>query len=222
MRVANASVVFVAALLLSACVHNLNEQISTPASLFGDEWLVEDIAGRGVIDYARTTMTFGTDGQVSGETSCNRYFAGFKVKGTQLQIGEVGVTKRACVPAVMDQEMRFLNAINAVSSYHIDSAGMLVLSTGSGVSIKASRTMGTKFNCTDGSVVEAWYPTPKTARIRLHGEIISMNSVVSASGTRYVGGGWQWWTKGMLQGWLARLGESENIASAGGLACTAP
>ena len=95
------------------------------ADLMGGEWLVEDIAGRGVIDDARTTVSFSSDGRLSGDTACNRYFADYEVSGSSLQIGNAGTTRRACAPAVMDQEQRFLELFNEVDTYRIDSTGAL-------------------------------------------------------------------------------------------------
>lgn len=79
----------------------------------------------------------------------------------------------------------------------------------------------TSYQCDDGSVVEASYPTTDTAEVVIEGKSIEMTSAVSASGARYVGGGWEWWTKGMTEGMLSPLAEGETTASAPGVNCTA-
>lgn len=127
-------------LMTSACMTTASDRPGSATALVGQEWIVEDIAGRGVVDDARATLLFGGDGRLSGDTSCNRYFADYKVDGTKLRIDNAGVTKRACAPAVMDQEQRFLNVFNAVSSYRIDGTGALVLSTPAGVAMTARRS----------------------------------------------------------------------------------
>lgn len=226
MRVSNSAVALFAGLALTACETNGDDQSGSTSTLMGEEWVVEDIASRGVIDYARATILFGQDGRLSGDTSCNRYFADYQADRAKLKIGNAGATKRACAPAVMDQESRFLNVFNAVNSYHIDDTGALVLSTPMGTTITARRASGatakTTYQCPDGSLIEAWYPTTDTARIVYQGRSIEMASAVSASGARYIGGGWQWWTKGMTEGMLSPLAEDESIASAKGMTCTAP
>lgn len=78
-----------------------------------------------------------------------------------------------------------------------------------------------RYSCADGSTVEARYPTPETAQIVTAGKTVDMTIAQSASGARYVGGGWQWWTKGMTDGMLAPLKPGEDIASAEGTSCTA-
>ena len=226
MRVSNSAVTLFAGWAVAACVTNGDDQSGSTTALLGEEWVVEDIGARGVIDYARATMLFGQDGRLSGNTSCNSYFADYKVDGAMLQIENAGVTKRACAPAVMDQESRFLNLFNAVNSYHIDGTGALLLSTSVGATITARRVSGnmrkTTYHCPDGSFIEAWYPTTDTARIVYQGRSIEMTSAVSASGARYVGAGWEWWTKGMTEGTLSPLAEGESIATASGMTCTAP
>jgi len=116
--------------------------IASNASLVGVEWIVEDINGRRVIDNARATLMFGADGRLSGDTSCNRYFADYQVNGASLEFGHPGATKRACVPAVMDQEQRFLEVLNAVDRYDIDDTNALVLYTPVGDKITARRLTG--------------------------------------------------------------------------------
>ena len=123
----------VATLLLSGCVTTPGKD----AALVGKTWTVEDISGRGVIDDARATLEFGTDGRLAGDTSCNRYFAEYTVDGAKLSIGQAGVTRRACVPAVMDQKRRFLDVLNAVDSFAIDASGALVLHTPAGATLTA-------------------------------------------------------------------------------------
>ncbi len=70
----------------------------------------------------------------------------------------------------------------------------------------------TNCHCPSNLLIEAWYPTTNTARIIYQGKSIEMTSAVSASGVRCVGGGWQWWTKGMSDGMLSPLAVDESIA----------
>lgn len=79
-----------------------------------------------------------------------------------------------------------------------------------------------RYSCADGTTVEARYPTTDTAQIVTAGKTVDMKIAMSASGARYVGGGWQWWTKGMTDGMLAPLKPGEETASAAGTSCTAP
>lgn len=79
----------------------------------------------------------------------------------------------------------------------------------------------TRYACPDGSFVEARYPTTDSAEVTFGGQTIDMRIAISASGARYVGGGWQWWTKGMSEGALSPLKPGEDTASAAGMICAA-
>lgn len=99
-----------------------------PASLLvGDEWVVEDIGGAGVIDMARTSILFDEGGKVSGGGACNRFGGTYQLTGEGLSFGPIAATKRACPPAVMDQEDRFFDALASVDRFAIDETGALIL-----------------------------------------------------------------------------------------------
>ena len=74
-------------------------------------WLVEDIGGAGVIDNAQTTIGFEANGAVLGSGGCNRYRTRAKIGKARLTFSPAASTKKACVPALMDQETRFFAAL---------------------------------------------------------------------------------------------------------------
>ena len=90
--------------------------------LTGSEWLAEDIRGGGVIDNARSTIAIAADGAVSGSGGCNRMTGRAKIDGQAIGIGPLATTRKACVPALMDQERKFLAALEATRAYRFDGA----------------------------------------------------------------------------------------------------
>ena len=86
------------------------------------EWVVEDINAGGVIDNSRATLTFSEDGKLSGDTSCNRYFGEYQLRGDRLSFIPLGTTLRLCPEALMNQEQRFLNALQAAQQLKIGRA----------------------------------------------------------------------------------------------------
>lgn len=78
------------------------------------------------------------------------------------------------------------------------------------------------YTCDDGRTVQAVYPDTNSAVLTLDGQPHHLKTAVSASGARYVGDQWQWWTKGMHDAQLAPLKPTETIASASGVSCHAP
>ena len=95
--------------------------------LVGRTWVVEDIAGGGVIDNARATMGFDGAGRVYGSGSCNRYNGPATLTGETLSFGAMASTSMACPEALMTQERRFFEALAEVSGFDIDETGALIL-----------------------------------------------------------------------------------------------
>lgn len=107
--------------------------------LVGPEWVVEDIADRGVIDNSHASLQFMPDGRVVGSGSCNRLMGSYTRNKSALSLKPVGTTRMACPPALMDQEQRLLALLPQVVSYTIDGSGALLLKSRDGTSITARR-----------------------------------------------------------------------------------
>ncbi len=87
----------------------------------------------------------------------------------------------------------------------------------------APAAAATTLTYTCGSrIVQASYPDTDTAVLVFDQQTHRLHVAISASGARYVGDGWQWWTKGMQQAFLAPLASGETYASAPGVECRAP
>lgn len=110
-----------------------------PLRLFrGAEWVVDDLAGRGIIDRSRMTIRFLKDNRVSGRASCNRFTGRYEFTGEGgLGFSQLATTRMACAPALMQQEDRFLDVMDRVSRARIGQHGELLLSTPEGETIKA-------------------------------------------------------------------------------------
>lgn len=91
-------------------------------------WLAEDIGGGGVIDRLQSVLEIAADGRISGTGGCNRIAGKARVEGIRISFGPIVSTRMACSPAVMDQERKFLAALEKVRRWHVDPArGKLAL-----------------------------------------------------------------------------------------------
>ena len=99
------------------------ELAAMQSPLIETSWLAKDIGSRGVIDDAQTTITFDAEGRVAGSGGCNRYFGPVTIGGSAIRFGDIGATRMACVPALMDQEQKFFDALAATRSYRFDDPG---------------------------------------------------------------------------------------------------
>ncbi len=107
--------------------------------LRGGEWKVEDIGGRGIIDFSHVSLTFGHDGRITGDTGCNSYSVPYEVSGDRLSIGQGISTQRACLPALGNQERNFLQILSKVTRFEFSETGALILSTAAGDTVTARR-----------------------------------------------------------------------------------
>jgi len=84
-----------------------------------------------VLDRAPSTIVFDAGLKIAGRAGCNRYFGTFKQSGEQsgdaVAIKPAGSTRMACPPDVMDQEGRFLSALEAVKTARREGDRLLLL-----------------------------------------------------------------------------------------------
>lgn len=122
-----------AGVVMSACV-----TASPPPSsgggdaLVGPEWRLEDLLGGGIIDRSHVTLTLAKDGSAAGAGGCNRYFGTWTRKGDALSFGKMGSTMMACAPSLMEQEGKYLKALETASGYSFTADGALVIATAQG------------------------------------------------------------------------------------------
>ncbi|WP_347342243.1 META domain-containing protein [Lujinxingia litoralis] len=107
--------------------------------LLGEEWIVEDIAGEGVIDNSRATLHFLPEGRLAGRATCNRMMGTYQSEESQLTLSPAGTTMMACPEALMNQERKLMALLPKVESYRIDETGALILMTADGTTIVARR-----------------------------------------------------------------------------------
>lgn len=109
------------------------------ARLLGQEWVIEDIAGNGVIDNSLATLQFFPDGRLAGSATCNRIIGSYEANRGRLSVVPAGTTMMACPTALMNQERKLLDFLPTVRSYHFDTTGALILLSADGTTIAARR-----------------------------------------------------------------------------------
>jgi heat shock protein HslJ len=93
------------------------DRVAGAISLPGSEWLLEDLAGGGVLDQVQATLTFLEAGKVGGNGSCNRFFGTAEIHGENLKFGPLGATRMACAEPVMNQETKYLRALQGAERF---------------------------------------------------------------------------------------------------------
>ncbi|HLQ86081.1 MAG TPA: META domain-containing protein [Salinisphaeraceae bacterium] len=111
--------------------------VSKQSLLIDREWVVEDIAERGIIDASHMTLNFDANGRLSGYAGCNNYHAQYELAGESLRVDTMAVTMKACAPALNNQERRFLQVLRDTHSFDIDATGKLILHSANGDTLAA-------------------------------------------------------------------------------------
>lgn len=66
------------------------------------------------------------NGRVTGSGGCNRYNGSYTTTGNQLKIGPLASTFKACEPQIMEQESRYLKALQQAVRYEVSQEGLQV------------------------------------------------------------------------------------------------
>src|SRR5690349_16376422 len=82
-------------------------------------YILEWIGERPLMDYSHLTITLGEDGRAYGNGGCNHWFAPYTLEGDKLTFGKIGSTRKLCAPALMEQEKRFLQALENVQRWDV-------------------------------------------------------------------------------------------------------
>jgi heat shock protein HslJ len=98
---------------------------AAPAAITGHTWHLRAYnngkdAVVGIIDGTDPTAVFGSDGQVTGNATCNNYFGPYTITGAALKIGPLGSTLMACPTVAQgEQETQFLTAMQGATTFNV-------------------------------------------------------------------------------------------------------
>ena len=193
-------------LLSGSCsTSTLPESSAVNQLIQGETWQVEDVERRGIVDSSMITIKFDEEiGQVNGTSGCNRYFGSYERKGKRFSFGPLAGSRRACVPALMNQEQRFLAALQSVTQARWLDRTRIELQNEEAEStltlIKLDRQVQRKtsvnYLCEDESTLTARFAGMERLIIETGNQSLSLQRQESASGARYVGRDVEFWTKG--------------------------
>ncbi len=102
-------------------------------------WRVTSIGGMPVVDRSTPYIMFARNGQVSGNTGCNSFSGNYTIDQGSIAMGNLAATSRACVPALMDQQARFMAVASNIVRYTINPDGTATLFTPTGASMRVER-----------------------------------------------------------------------------------
>ncbi len=205
--------------LLAACSGEHGQDafaMQEEQDLTGTMWQVEDIDGGGTIDNSQLTIEIPDTTQIAGSAGCNRYAGSISLGSEEFRVSVAADTQRTCVPAINDQERRFLAALLEVRRYVINDtvlqlfdergrARLRAVAISDPVAPSEQVPMDTadpavpdtmRYTCDEALVVAIRLLRPDTLGVTLpDGEHI-LERDPDASGARYSGDGVLFWDKG--------------------------
>lgn len=102
------------------------------------EWFALDINGVPVSGTA-PTLRLG-DGRATGNGGCNSFSAGFRTQSRErVTLTGLSSTRKACDPAVMEQESRYFSILQNVQGYNFYASGDFSLIAGDGRAVRFRR-----------------------------------------------------------------------------------
>jgi heat shock protein HslJ len=96
-----------------------------PLPLVGTRWALDSLGYGGdtvasPVAGADASVVFDEAGEATGSTGCNRFGADYQVDGDAIAFGPMRLTRRACEPAVSQQEDIFQRALLRATAFTIE------------------------------------------------------------------------------------------------------
>lgn len=97
---------------------------AAPNNVLG-AWKIVQARTEPILDQRNARLDLGTDGRLSGHTSCNTMSATYTLDAPQIRIGPIVTTRMACSPLRLEQEDRILTALEAAVTAVVRGDGLL-------------------------------------------------------------------------------------------------
>ena len=101
--------------------------------------MTKSIGNRGVIDDLPTTLEISDTGRAASTGDCNRYFGAVTIDGDRIVFKQLASTRKACPPAIINQEARFHRALRRARSWRIEHEKLLLFDQTGAIVIRLSK-----------------------------------------------------------------------------------
>ena len=100
------------------------------ASMTGIEWRPTLLGADEIATDSGMFVLFAVDGSINGNGGCNNFFGSLETSNGDLSVGELGSTRMACPPEIMDREMAFMNALQDATQFEVGEDSLQLLGAG--------------------------------------------------------------------------------------------
>lgn len=102
-------------------------------------WQIREVGTTKVPDDVDAHIEFLPDGRLAGRAGCNRYTGNWARQGHEMRFGRIAATRMACAGPAMDIENRLFEMMDKVVRQDRPDERTLILVTGDGRRIVATR-----------------------------------------------------------------------------------
>ncbi|WP_432734888.1 META domain-containing protein [Maridesulfovibrio sp. FT414] len=82
------------------------------------KWVLEDLDGLGVTDFAHIWVRFDSDGKIYGSGGCNSFRGYYSTVNSVFKTGPLATTRKACSKALNIQEFKVMQALENVQTMY--------------------------------------------------------------------------------------------------------
>ena len=90
--------------------------IPTVAELSASAWRPSHIGEMAVDDDSAMFVQFDADGRLTGHGGCNNFFSRYQLDDNKIHVEPIGVSRKACAPAIMSIELSFVQALQLATT----------------------------------------------------------------------------------------------------------
>ncbi|RUO20824.1 hypothetical protein CWE08_06905 [Aliidiomarina iranensis] len=105
--------------------------------LAGPEWRITHVQGEAIAESVAVSINFGENGEVYGNSGCNRFVGEYVLTGENFQLHQLASTRMACSEIQMATENQVLEALSDVVRFDIETDNVLELITSSGTRLRS-------------------------------------------------------------------------------------
>ncbi|WP_051241508.1 META domain-containing protein [Stappia stellulata] len=203
---------------------------ASPAFPVDDVWRLVELDGKAANAGEGISLMIGDDGTASGHAGCNRFTSRAILEGSTLSFETVAMTRMMCAEPQMQQERRFQETLAEVARWDMAGRALIFLDREGNerlrfepllteIRFELALPAGTQvetatinYNCEDRQLqVDYINAGPVSlAILNMADETVVAAAVVSASGARYAGGEYVWWTRGAREASLALARDGDD------------
>ena len=112
--------------MLASALIGVGADAAEHKGLAGTSWQLLQLGPSGALSENLPTLTFSTDGKVSGSGGCNTFNGTVTMSGMAIKFGALAATKKSCSKEVDAQEAAYFKALEQAQTFEMRATSLLI------------------------------------------------------------------------------------------------